>query len=463
MDESSEASTMGGHGHSHGRDGHDLEQPLIEENGNGHGHSHGHSEGHGHGHGHANEAVTDTESHLDNETRLKKAVCFALLFMAVEIVGGLIANSLAIITDAAHMLSDVGGFIVSLVALQLAQMEATAEYTFGFKQAEVLGALLSVAIVWALTAVLLWEAVPRFIEPRPIDGKIMFFISLFGFGVNLVLMKVLGHGHSHGGDDHGHSHDGDNVAVQAALAHVIGDIVQSLGVCLAALCIWLQPFDVGFVSTSRGEVSKWNYADPMCTCLFGVIVLNTTKATMVRTTETLMGKAPARIDQTKLQNDIQKIPNVVSIHDLHIWTFGSSDVLCTAHIVVDKHEHQVGALRKAIDSARFAGIAHSTFQMEVLGEMLPTNCGGCDDISPKILAGHHKDGHSHDGDGHSHGDAGHGGHGGGHVGHGGHGGHEGHEGHGEDGHSHGQSGHGHSDHGHSDHGHSHDQGHGHAH
>ena len=203
--------------------------------------------------------------------------------MVVEIVGGLLANSLAIITDAAHMLSDVGGFIVSLVALQLAKMEATKEYTYGFKQAEVLGALLSVAIVWALTAVLLWEAVPRFVEPRPIDGKIMFVISVFGFLVNLILMKVLGHGHSH---DHGHSHGDENVAVQAALAHVIGDIaahpetqpfrrflaavslfswhfmsstghfwpeVQSLGVCLAGLCIWTHPWDVGTVSTSRGE------------------------------------------------------------------------------------------------------------------------------------------------------------------------------------------------------------------
>ncbi|CAK9089819.1 Zinc transporter 4 (ZnT-4) (Dri 27 protein) (Solute carrier family 30 member 4), partial [Durusdinium trenchii] len=92
--------------------------------------------------------------------------------------------------------------------------------------------------------------------PRPINGKIMFSISFFGFGVNLILMKA----DSHGGDDHGHSHGDDNVAVQAALAHVIGDIVQSLGVCLAALCIWLQPLDVGTVWTSRGEVSRWNYA-----------------------------------------------------------------------------------------------------------------------------------------------------------------------------------------------------------
>ena len=472
---------------------HDLEQPLMDRGHgghgghgghDGHGHSdHGHSHesrdhghgGHGHDHGHASgdgyKSGSDSASSYDNEMRLKKAVIFALLFMFVEIVGGLAANSLAIITDAAHMLSDVGGFIVSLVALQLSRMEATQEYTYGFKQAEVLGALLSVAIVWALTAVLLWEAVPRFIEPRPIDGRLMFFISLFGFGVNLILMQVLGHGHSHGGDDHGHSHgdDHDNVAVQAALAHVIGDVVQSLGVCVAALCIWLQPLDVGSVWTARGEVSKWNYADPMCTCLFGVIVLHTTKATMVRTTETLMGKAPSRIDQNRLASDIEKIPNVVSIHDLHVWTMGSSTVFCTAHVVVSKQDHQVAALRQAIQAAKRAGVGHVTFQMEVFGDMPLADCGGCDGLSPELdlEKGHGHDSHGHDSHGHdSHGHDSHGSDSHGHESHG-HDSH-GHDSHGHDSHgsdSHGHDSPGHDSHGQDSNGHSHSNGrcNGHAH
>eukprot|EP00931_Biecheleriopsis_adriatica_P115423 TRINITY_DN9120_c0_g1_i3.p1 TRINITY_DN9120_c0_g1~~TRINITY_DN9120_c0_g1_i3.p1 ORF type:complete len:438 (+),score=73.42 TRINITY_DN9120_c0_g1_i3:96-1409(+) len=417
----------GGHGSDHGHS-HDLEQPLLKE---GHGHSHGdgghgghgghghdahgscaghshdsshshdsghsHDHGHGHGHGHGGKGE---DAALEDQERLKKAVYCALFFMLVEIVGGVVSNSLAIITDAAHMLSDVGGFIVSLVALQLSAMEATQAYTFGFKQAEVLGALLSVAIVWALTAVLLWEALPRFIEPQEIDGRTMFFISVLGFAVNLVLMKVLGHGHSHGDDDHGHAHGGDDggVAVQAAMAHVIGDIVQSFGVCLASLCIWQQPFDIGFVETSTGKVSKWNYADPCCTCLFGVIVLYTTKSTIVRTIETLMGKAPAKIDQDKLSEDLRSIPNVNSMHDLHVWSIGSSDILCTAHIVVDTAAHQGTVLRRAIEIARHLGVGHTTFQMEVEGEMRKESCGGCDDVFPNGQAAHG----GHSGHGHSH-------------------------------------------------------------
>lgn len=297
--------------------------------------------------------------------------------MLVEIFGGVYANSLAIITDAAHMLSDVGGFIVSLLALQLSAMAKTQEYTYGFKQAEVLGALLSVAIVWALTAVLLWEAIPRFVEPQAIDGKTMFVISVIGFAVNLVLMQVLGHGHAHGGDDHGHAHgEDDSVAVQAALAHVIGDIVQSLGVCLASLCIWLQPFDVGVTQTSNGLVSNWNYADPLCTCLFGVIVLHTTKSTIVRTISTLMGKAPSSINQTDLVEKLERISSVVSVHDFHVWSLGSKDVLCTAHIVVKHSDHSSSALNDANKIMREAGIGHSTLQMEVEGHML-VDCGGC--------------------------------------------------------------------------------------
>ncbi|CAE7350229.1 Slc30a2 [Symbiodinium natans] len=249
--------------------------------------------------------------------------------MLIEIVGGVLANSLAVITDAAHMLSDVGGFIVSLVALQLSKMEATKEYTYGYKQAEVLGALLSVAIVWALTAVLLWEAIPRFFRPQPVNGQLMFIIAAIGFGVNLILMKVLGHGHSHD-DDHGHSHEDESVAVQAALAHVIGDIVQSLGVCVAALCIWFEPFDIGSTPIPDGEVSNWIYADPLCTCMFGVIVLHTTRSTMVRTVETLMGKAPNSINQILVLSVLQLMRLTI----------------------------------KAIAIVKRAGIGHSTFQME---------------------------------------------------------------------------------------------------
>mmetsp|Transcript_95984 Transcript_95984/g.276525 ORF Transcript_95984/g.276525 Transcript_95984/m.276525 type:complete len:218 (-) Transcript_95984:63-716(-) len=204
--------------HSHGggvKDGHGHS--------NEHAHSGGHDHGHGHAHAHAHggedlEAASgkepllggegvSAEELIDEQRKLTRAVFFALFVMLVEIVGGLMANSLAIITDAAHMLSDVGGFVVSLVCLQLASHGASGSYTYGFKQAEVLGALLSVTIVWALTAALLMEACQRLQTLQAVNAPYMLGISTVGFVVNLILMQVLGHGHSHGGG-HGHSHGG---------------------------------------------------------------------------------------------------------------------------------------------------------------------------------------------------------------------------------------------------------------
>uniref|UniRef100_A0A7S3AW17 Cation efflux protein transmembrane domain-containing protein n=1 Tax=Haptolina ericina TaxID=156174 RepID=A0A7S3AW17_9EUKA len=118
-------------------------------------------------------------------------------------------------TDAAHMLSDVAGFLVSVLALILSGREANAEYSFGYHRAEVLGAVASIFVVWLMTGILVWEAITRLITPEVVDGKVMFIVSSLGIVMNLVLMRVFGHNHSHGGlgdehADHGHSHGHDH-------------------------------------------------------------------------------------------------------------------------------------------------------------------------------------------------------------------------------------------------------------
>jgi cation diffusion facilitator family transporter len=375
--------------------------------------------------------------------------------MLVELVGGYVANSLAIMTDAAHMLSDVGGFIISLLGLHLAQAAATEEYTYGFKQAEVIGAFLSILIVWALTAGLLVKAFERIHDPENIDAPMMCGISVIGFFVNLILMKVLGHNHSHshGG---GHGHDGedhDSVAIKAAVAHVIGDIVQSLGVCLAALLIWWQPFDIGHTETG---ITNWIYADPACTVLFGIMVLGTTKETIVFAMNTLMVRAPPGFDQANFLERIGKIANVESVHDLHIWSMGSAETLCTCHVMINGPQNQTACLKQCIKVAQEMGIGHSTFQIEIVGEFDPAleTYGGLHSNpvtgakTPKAADHGHAHGgkaddhgHGHDDHAHAHKDGGDSGGGccGGH-GDGGHGDHGGHGGHGDGGHG-GHSGH----------------------
>eukprot|EP01112_Ceratiomyxa_fruticulosa_P018804 TRINITY_DN6067_c0_g1_i1.p1 TRINITY_DN6067_c0_g1~~TRINITY_DN6067_c0_g1_i1.p1 ORF type:complete len:449 (-),score=103.35 TRINITY_DN6067_c0_g1_i1:174-1520(-) len=150
---------------------------------------------------------------------LMLALFFTSIFMAGEVVGGYFANSLAIMTDAAHLLTDIGAMLLSLFAMWLAARPPTAEMTFGFHRAEILGALASVLTIWALTGVLIYEAILRILHPPDkVDGKLMFFVALGGLCINILDAVILhygagGHGHSHGlggGGGHGHSHGGGN-------------------------------------------------------------------------------------------------------------------------------------------------------------------------------------------------------------------------------------------------------------
>ncbi|KAE8993851.1 hypothetical protein PF010_g17627 [Phytophthora fragariae] len=153
-----------------------------------------------------------TKSARRAQRKLQLACLCSVLFMFAEVVGGSIAGSLAIMTDAAHLLSDVAGFCISLFAIWVATLPASNKLSFGFRRAEVIGAVVSVLLIWVLTGVLLYADVNRFIEclePHPkehVDGKLMFIVACVGLLVNIVLMQILGHGHSHGVGGHGHSH-----------------------------------------------------------------------------------------------------------------------------------------------------------------------------------------------------------------------------------------------------------------
>lgn len=202
--------------------------------------------------------------------------------MVIEIVGGILSNSLAILSDAGHLFSDLAGFAISLISLYLVQRPATSHLSFGWARVEILGALASVSLIWALTLYLVVEAINRIRNPVEINGIFMFFIALAGLFVNVLMAVTLGHGHSH--DDHlmehedhthdhnhshsprnghvKHQHSHSNINVRAAFIHVLGDILQSVGVLIASVIIWINP--------------SWNIADPICTFLFSVLVVCST-------------------------------------------------------------------------------------------------------------------------------------------------------------------------------------------
>jgi len=148
----------------------------------------------------------------ESKWKLRVSIGICLLAVLAEVIGGILSGSLALLTDAAHLLSDLAGYGIGLFALWAVSLESTSEHSFGFHRAEMLGALLSILVIWLMTGILIFEAVLRLMNPTEVDGKTMFIVAVFGLGVNIVLLNVLGtHGHSHGGgSSHGHSHGGND-------------------------------------------------------------------------------------------------------------------------------------------------------------------------------------------------------------------------------------------------------------
>merc|ERR1719410_3214808 len=147
------------------------------------------------------------------QTKLLLASAFCVVFMIAELTGGYIAHSIALMSDALHLLSDCGGLMISVIALWMSQKEATNKLTYGYHRAEIVGALFSVFLIWGLTLWLVYEAIDRLLNPQDVDGEIMFIVAICGICVNIAMSKILhqghhhGHNHGHGHDHHDHNHD----------------------------------------------------------------------------------------------------------------------------------------------------------------------------------------------------------------------------------------------------------------
>ncbi|OWZ05019.1 Cation Diffusion Facilitator (CDF) protein [Phytophthora megakarya] len=350
------------------------------------------------------------------QRKLQIACLCSLIFMCAEVVGGFLAGSLAIMTDAAHLLSDVAGFCISLFAIWMSTRPATNSLSFGFQRAEVIGAVTSVLLIWVLTGVLLYEAVVRFIEcldPNPIvhvNGKFMFIVAVIGLLVNLVLMQILGHGHSHGGhensheDNHGHSHGGghshdrdaksttakvhamtptkqvtvshghshndrnhhthgeeekksENLNIRSAYIHAVGDFIQSLGVCIAGGLIWLKP--------------EWQIADPIATFIFSILVMGTTIGIIQESVHVLMEGTPHGIDIKEIEKGLQGCLSVITVHDLHIWSLSAGVPSLSVHLVSDDTDT---ALQSAQQYLMSKGIVHTTIQVEKPSTIYARDC-----------------------------------------------------------------------------------------
>ncbi|GAB1597705.1 zinc transporter 2-like isoform X1 [Argonauta hians] len=344
---------------------------------------------------HCHRASTNNEDTAKTKKTLIMASSLCLFFMLVEIIGGYFADSLAIMTDAAHLLTDFVSFLISLLAVYLSTRPATKKYSFGWYRAEILGALVSVIFIWVVTAVLIYMAILRVInEDYDINATIMIITSAAGIFINILIALVLhknSHGHSHGLNHHNHNDEENhiliesrtygsndmafqetpkknkqkNINVKAAFIHVIGDLLQSIGVLIAAYIIYFKP--------------EYKVADPICTFIFSVFVVFSTVSILRDIINVLMEGVPRSLKFSQVKDILNNVPGVKSIHNLRMWCLTTNKIALSVHLAVDQHSDPLKIMREATNilTTRF-GQMDVTIQVEEFEENM-NDCVQCQD------------------------------------------------------------------------------------
>jgi cobalt-zinc-cadmium efflux system protein len=313
--------------------------------GAGHGHHHHH---HHHGHGHAHSRAVNTR-------RLKIVLVLIFIYMVVEVIGAYVTNSLALLADAGHMLSDVAAISLSLFALWIAQRPPTATHTYGFYRTEILAALLNGAALVAISVYIFVEAFRRIGHPPEVQGALMMTVATGGLIINLIALGILS-----GGKD-------ESLNLKGAWLHVLTDAMGSVGAIGAGALIW------GF---------GWAWADPVASVLIGILVLYSSWALLRETVAVLMEGAPGHIDVDEVLDTLATVPGVASAHDLHVWTITSGMVALSAHVTAYDDVPPgplLADIRRTLHD-RF-GIDHITIQVEPEGFV---GCEGC--LAPAATA-----------------------------------------------------------------------------
>jgi cobalt-zinc-cadmium efflux system protein len=280
--------------------------------------------------------------------RLGIVLVMILAFMVVEAVGGWLTNSLALIADAGHMLTDAGAIALALFASWLARRPSGPQRTYGYYRAEILAALMNAVTLIAIVVFILMEAYERLSSPQSVMGLPMMLIAIIGLIVNLVSLRVL---HANGSQEH----DGNDHAlnVRGVIWHIIGDTLGSVGAITGGLLVWWK---------------GWYWADPVVSVVISVIILFGGVKLVLESVSVLMESSPERIDVSEVQTALCALNGVSEVHDLHIWTVTSGFESLSVHLVTEEKQTDVALLscaREVLES-RF-GLDHVTIQIEPPG------------------------------------------------------------------------------------------------
>ena len=259
------------------------------------------------------------------------------LYMVAEVVGGVLANSLALLADAGHMLSDAAALGLALFAIHMAGKPATSERTFGYYRAEILAALVNGAALVVISVFILLEAWERFQSPQPVEARLLLVVAAGGLVINALGLWILGR------------HRDRSLNLRGAWLHVLTDALGSV-----------QAIVAGFLILRFG----WLWADPLASVLIALLVAYSAWSLLRDAVAVLMEGSPAHIDVDEVRRALLAHPTVVEVHDLHVWTITSGLESLSAHVVVEREPSMELLPELQATLRRSFGIDHVTLQIE---------------------------------------------------------------------------------------------------
>jgi cobalt-zinc-cadmium efflux system protein len=275
-----------------------------------------------------------------NQHRLLVAISITASIAIVELIGGILSNSLALIGDAAHMFTDTVALGLSLLALNLARRPASQTRTYGYLRAEILAALTNGIVLILISAYISYEAYRRFIEPPQIQGGLMLVVAIVGLLANLIGLAILRRGGLR------------NLNVKSAFLHMWSDAISSIGVIVAATIILL---------------TGWRLIDPIITIVIVVLIMRGAVRLVVEASNILLETVPKHLNVSHVASEVKKIKGVKDIHDVHLWTITSGIYALSCHLLIEDRmvSNSVGIVAEVNQmlSQKF-GIGHSTLQLE---------------------------------------------------------------------------------------------------
>lgn len=282
---------------------------------------------HGHGHNHT----------YSNANKLTIILILTAGYMIAEFLGGLFTNSLALMADSGHMLSDAAALGLSLFATWLSLKPASAEKTYGYYRSEIFAALINGIALVVIAVFIIWESYTRFFTPYHIKAPVMIIIAIGGLIINIIGAMLL------------HKPSKENLNIHGAFLHILGDLLGSVGTIIAGVSILF-----------------WNFylADPIISVIIAILILISAINLVNEAANILLEASPSHINVNAIEKELSKLPNVINVHDLHVWSISKKNIALSVHVVTaEAGSHKLLCLIDELLLEKFE-IRHTTIQLE---------------------------------------------------------------------------------------------------